>query len=1218
VLLTVNAEPDAPAVTSVIPTQSLAVGGIPFSIDLETIFSDPDGDPLTFSSESSDAGIAEAVTNDNILVVTVRDQGTAIITVRATDPGGLTATTTFSVTGGGNRCPVRQGMIDAQILDVGASPFVVDDLNTFFSDPDGNPLRFSAISTNEQIVTAAIMGSQLTVTKVGIGLAAITVIARDGVCTADEPIAFTVTDSNAPEVINPISDQDLVAGASFVIDDLNTVFQSPDNSPLTFEAHASMEQVATVALEGPRLTVSALAVGQTLITVSASKADGRTIQDQFVVNVTAANRPPVAANDTYDVERSGTRFVSAEQGVLANDSDPDGDNITASLVSSVSHGTLGFNTDGSFIYTHDGSNTTTDSFTYRGSDGAATSNVATVTFSIFEVNVNQPPEATGDSYALLRGTTRNVNSADGVLANDSDPDGDDLTAVLVTNVSHGTLAFDDDGSFTYTHDGSAGNMDSFTYRASDGTDVSNTATVTFIIQTSDEPPEARDDFYTVEQGATLRIDPPGVLENDVDNRNSGLTAELVSDVEHGMLAFEADGSFLYRNDGVQNVQDAFTYRVNDGVENSNVATVEIAINLIGNPPPDVINPGTQQDAEGNAVSLQIQASDLDTPLTYATTNLPPGLAIDPDTGLISGLLPVGAANNSPYAVQVRVTDARGGRTIVPFQWIVTNPPPTATAPPNQTNQEGTTVSLQIQANDPGDVLTYSATGRPPNLFINPNTGVLSGTISNMAANNSPYTVTVTVTDSRGASTQVQFVWTVTNPPPNVSAPPDQMHLEGETITPVQVEAMDDDVLTYTATGLPPGLLIDEDTGEIAGTVSNTAATGSPYTVMVTVTDSQGADATTAFMWTITNAPPQVANPGNQTDAEGDDVSLQIQASDPDVPLTYGATGLPPNLSIDEGTGEIAGTISNNATNGSPYTVMVTVTDNEGAATTIPFTWTITNAPPQVTNPGDQNDEEGDMVSLQIQATDPDLPLSYAATGLPPSLTINATTGEITGTIDNDAADNSPYAVEVTVTDNDGADTVIMFDWTVTNPPPHVTDPGDQTDAEDEMVSLQIEAVDDDPDLTYAATGLPPSLALDEDTGEIAGTIDSGAASGSPYDVTVTVTDAQAASTQVQFTWTVQALNPAPTLTMVDPTSGARGTTLDVVLTGTNFATGVSAVEFDLATGIAINTTTIDSATQITLNITIDAGAALGARNITVRNAAPGGGTSEPRSFTITM
>jgi hypothetical protein len=60
------------------------------------------------------------------------------------------------------------------------------------------------------------------------------------------------------------------------------------------------------------------------------------------------------------------------------------------------------------------------------------------------------------------------------------------------------------------------------------------------------------------------------------------------------------------------------------------------------------------------------------------------------------------------------------------------------------------------------------------------------------------------------------------------------------------------------------------------------------------------------------------------------------------------------------------------------------------------------------------------------------------------------------------------------------------------------------------------------------------------------------------------------------------------------------------------------VVFNVATGIAINTTTVDSDTQITINITINAGAALGARNITVQNAAPGGGTSQPRTFTVTI
>jgi VCBS repeat-containing protein len=68
--------------------------------------------------------------------------------------------------------------------------------------------------------------------------------------------------------------------------------------------------------------------------------------------------------------------------------------------------------------------------------------------------------------------------APGVLGNDNDPDGDDLTAVLDTDVSNGTLNLNADGSFTYTPDSGFSGTDSFTYHANDGTDDSNTVMVT--------------------------------------------------------------------------------------------------------------------------------------------------------------------------------------------------------------------------------------------------------------------------------------------------------------------------------------------------------------------------------------------------------------------------------------------------------------------------------------------------------------------------------------------------------------------------------------------------------------------------------------------------------------------------------------------------------------------------------------------------------------------
>ncbi|HKO58082.1 MAG TPA: Ig-like domain-containing protein, partial [Thermoanaerobaculia bacterium] len=175
------------------------------------------------------------------------------------------------------------------------------------------------------------------------------------------------------------------------------------------------------------------------------------------------NDPPVAVNDAYTVAEGGTLNVAAP-GVLANDSDPDGDPITAILVSGPAHGSVTLNANGSFTYIHDGSETTSDSFTYKANDGSLDSNVATVTIAV--TPVNDPPVAHNDAYMVAEGGTLNV-AAPGVLANDTDPDSS-LTASVVTGPVHGSLVLNPNGSFTYIHDGSETTADSFTYQASDG------------------------------------------------------------------------------------------------------------------------------------------------------------------------------------------------------------------------------------------------------------------------------------------------------------------------------------------------------------------------------------------------------------------------------------------------------------------------------------------------------------------------------------------------------------------------------------------------------------------------------------------------------------------------------------------------------------------------------------------------------------------------------
>ena len=102
-------------------------------------------------------------------------------------------------------------------------------------------------------------------------------------------------------------------------------------------------------------------------------------------------------------------------------------------------------------------------------------------------------------------------AAKGVLANDTDADGDALTAALVSGPSHGTLTLNANGSFTYTPTAGYYGADSFTYKANDGLADSNVATVSLTVNTVNHPPVAVNDSYSVNEDAVLTVAAPGVL-----------------------------------------------------------------------------------------------------------------------------------------------------------------------------------------------------------------------------------------------------------------------------------------------------------------------------------------------------------------------------------------------------------------------------------------------------------------------------------------------------------------------------------------------------------------------------------------------------------------------------------------------------------------------------------------------------------------------------------
>jgi VCBS repeat-containing protein len=218
----------------------------------------------------------------------------------------------------------------------------------------------------------------------------------------------------------------------------------------------------------------------------------------------------------------------------------------------------------------------TDSFTYEANDGQFNSNVATVTIKVSQVD--QPPVATNDSYTTAENTPLSV-SAPGVLGNDSDPDGDSMTAALETNPSHGTLTLNADGSFIYVPTSGFSGNDTFTYEANDGQTDSNVATVAIKVSHVDEAPVAANDSYVTAENTILTVSEPGVLGNDSDPDSDTLTAILVGAPSNGVFAMNPDGSFIYVPTKGFSGTDSFTYEANDGQLNSNVATVTINVTL---------------------------------------------------------------------------------------------------------------------------------------------------------------------------------------------------------------------------------------------------------------------------------------------------------------------------------------------------------------------------------------------------------------------------------------------------------------------------------------------------------------------------------------------------------------------------------------------------------------------------------------------------------------
>jgi VCBS repeat-containing protein len=327
----------------------------------------------------------------------------------------------------------------------------------------------------------------------------------------------------------------------------------------------------------------------------------------FTVNTTV-NIAPQAANDTYNATEDVTLTINAATGVLNNDTDADGQPLTAAIVTQPAHGAVTLNADGSFTYVPTANYNGPDSFTYLTNDGITNSANATVNITV--AAVADPPKANNDSYSIAEDSgTLTVTEANGVLNNDNDPDGDTLgQAIFVNNVTHGTLALNGNGSFTYTPSPNFSGTDTFTYTMTANGVVSNTATVTIVVSPVEDPTTAGNDTYTMVENSTL--DPfvaDGVLKNDSDG-DGNFSLRVTTESTHGTVEIRDNGTFKYIPNDNFNGVDTFVYEVKSG---SSTATATVTITVTdGNEIPTAAN-DTSTVNEDDSVIIDVKVNDIE-------------------------------------------------------------------------------------------------------------------------------------------------------------------------------------------------------------------------------------------------------------------------------------------------------------------------------------------------------------------------------------------------------------------------------------------------------------------------------------------------------------------------------------------------------------------------------------------------------------------------------